>query len=770
MDSNKAMIQNDYIKTRDTMLRVMPGHLETLIENINKSSDCEHITCVITDICFGWALELAQKMDIPRAAVLPYAPGNLALTLRIPNLVEAGAIDSNGTAMTDELISISEEILPWKANELAWSCPDDLTLQKIFFDFACANIQNVRISNWQVIVQGSFSGSLKPEDSTCLSWLDKQPTGSVIYVSLGSTTILNQQQFEELALGLEFLGQPFLWVVRSDLVVESLARFPDGFKERIDGRGKIVEWAPQEKVLAKSSVACFVSHCGWNSTLEGWKIGLELTPDENGIVTRQEIQRKVTKLLSDDGTKTNSLKLKERARRSLFEGGSSFNNFERFIVQGNKSSFEMVREPHLLLIPYPAQGHVPPLLKLASKIAEHGIKVTFVNTEFNAAKIMATMPEKAEKGGLIRSFEGADQGRLTNLMNVSPSLVLLLIFVSDGLWNSPTKWESRELHLFLMAPPTLAVSFHVKKIIDAGIIDNDGYAMPMTDEWISISEETHPWKRNEFNWSCPEEPMIQKIFLEITCAAAETVRISNWVLSNSIYELDSPNCDLVPKVLPIGPLLASNHSGNSAGSLIPEDSSCLRWLDKQAVGSVIYVALGSTTTLNQQQFEELALGLESSGQPFLWVVRSNLVNESLTRFPNGFKEKLAGRGKIVEWAAQEKVLAHSSVACFLSHCGWNSTTEGLSMGVPFLCWPYFADQYQNRRFICEVWKIGLDLTPDENGIVTRHEIQRKVRKLISDDGIKSNSLKIKEMARKSLVEGGSSFKNFERFISQVKSS
>ncbi|XP_031282576.1 UDP-glycosyltransferase 83A1-like [Pistacia vera] len=262
--------------------------------------------------------------------------------------------------------------------------------------------------------------------------------------------------------------------------------------------------------------------------------------------------------------------------------------------------------------------------------------------------------------------------------------------------------------------------------------------------------------------------MIQKIFLEILVLPRKLSEFPR-VLSNSIYELDSPNCDLVPKVLPIGPLLASNQSGNSAGSLIPEDSSCLGGL-KQAVGSVIYVALGSTTTLNQQQFEELALGLESSGQPFLWVVRSNLVNESLTRFPNGFKEKLAGRGKIVEWAAQEKVLAHSSVACFLSHCGWNSTTEGLSMGVPFLCWPYFADQYQNRRFICEVWKIGLDLTPDENGIVTRHEIQRKVRKLISDDGIKSNSLKIKEMARKSLVEGGSSFKNFERFISQVKSS
>ncbi|KAJ0049598.1 hypothetical protein Pint_16220 [Pistacia integerrima] len=352
----------------------------------------------------------------------------------------------------------------------------------------------------------------------------------------------------------------------------------------------------------------------------------------------------------------------------------------------------MGKQPHVVVIPYPAQGHVAPLLKLATKIAKHGIKVTFVNTEFIHAKIMASIPDKAEELSPVRlvSFpDGLEEGddrndfikELIKKINQSDECEPISCVIADICLG----WALELAHemgipraaLVPYGPPTLAISFHVKKIVDAGIIDNDGYAMPMTDEWISISEETLPWKRNEFNWSCPGEPMIQKIFLEITCAAAETVRISNWVLSNSIYELDSPNCDLVPKVLTIG--------------------------------------------------------------------------------------------KIVEWAAQEKVLAHSSVACFLSHCGWNSTTEGLSMGVPFLCWPYFADQYQNRRFICEVWKIGLDLTPDENGIVTRHEIQRKVRRLISDDGIKSNSLKIKEMARKSLVEGGSSFKNFERFISQVKS-
>ncbi|XP_031282588.1 UDP-glycosyltransferase 83A1-like [Pistacia vera] len=451
----------------------------------------------------------------------------------------------------------------------------------------------------------------------------------------------------------------------------------------------------------------------------------------------------------------------------------------------------MGSQPHFLLIPYPAQGHVAPLLKLATKISEHGIKITFVNTEFMEAKILASGPEKAEEGSLMKfvsipdGLEGDDRNDAIEMnesvFRVMPGHLKELIEKmnqSDGACEPITcviadiclGWAlkvARKMGIPGAAfvpygPPTLAFAFHFTKLTDSN-------GNLMNNELISPSEETLPWKSNEYPWRCPGVPGIEKLLLELFTGVDETVRISNWVLSNSVYELDSSNCDLVPKIFPIGPLLARNHSGNSTGSLIPEDSSCLRWLDKQAIGSVIYVALGSTTTLNQQQFEELALGLESSGLPFLLVVRSDLVDESHVGFPDGFKERIGRRGKIVEWAAQEKVLAHSSVACFLSHCGWNSTMEGLSMGVPFLCWPYFADQYQNRNYICEAWKIGLDLTLDENGILTRHEIQRKVKKLLSDEGIKANSLKLKEMAGRSLVEGGSSFQNFKRFIDEMKS-
>ncbi|XP_031258434.1 UDP-glycosyltransferase 83A1-like [Pistacia vera] len=457
----------------------------------------------------------------------------------------------------------------------------------------------------------------------------------------------------------------------------------------------------------------------------------------------------------------------------------------------------MSKQPHVLVIPYPAQGHVAPLLKLATKIAEHGIKVTFVNTEFIEAKVMASIPEKAEGWSLIKFVsisdgierdddrKDFDKTRNTMLRVMPGNLKDLIEKINQSsdceqitcvIADISVRWAlevAQNLGVSRAAfipygPENLALSFHVTKMIEDGILDSNGN--PMNDGLISISEGTLPWKRNEICWSCRGNEKMQKILFESICAVVQFVNISNWVLSNSFYELDPSSCDLVPNILPIGPLLASNNSRHLAGSLRPEDSTCLSWLDKQSIGSVIYVSLGSTATLNQQQFEELALGLESSSQPFLWVVRSDLVDGSLTGFPDGFKERITGRGKIVEWAAQEKVLAHPSVACFVSHCGWNSTLEGLSMGVPFLCWPYFVDQYQNRNYICEAWKIGLNLCPDGNGIVTRHEIQTKVTKLLSDEGIKRNALKLKETAINSLVEGGSSFENFERFIVEMKSS
>lgn len=133
------------------------------------------------------------------------------------------------------------------------------------------------------ILQNVYDCENTENDSSCLEWLDKQTTKSVVFVSFGSGATLSQNQMNELALGLELSCQKFLWVVRepNDLASgnyfgsssskekDPLSFLPKGFLERTKGKGFVVpNWAPQVKILAHKAIGGFVTHCGWFSTIE----------------------------------------------------------------------------------------------------------------------------------------------------------------------------------------------------------------------------------------------------------------------------------------------------------------------------------------------------------------------------------------------------------------------------------------------------------------------------------------------------------------------
>jgi len=98
-----------------------------------------------------------------------------------------------------------------------------------------------------------------------MEWLDAKPAGSVVYVSFGSMSVVSRRQKEELRRGLAATARPYLWVVRSD-------DRDDGDGDG-DGGGMVVEWCDQVRVLSHGAVGCFVTHCGWNSTLEAVACG-----------------------------------------------------------------------------------------------------------------------------------------------------------------------------------------------------------------------------------------------------------------------------------------------------------------------------------------------------------------------------------------------------------------------------------------------------------------------------------------------------------------
>ncbi|KAL6652258.1 hypothetical protein ACP70R_011183 [Stipagrostis hirtigluma subsp. patula] len=181
----------------------------------------------------------------------------------------------------------AEETIPSSAGILMNSCR---ALEGEFIDFIAGQLT---AGGKKVFAIGPLNplldASAPPEQGQerrheCLDWLDKQPPESVLYVSFGSMSSLRGEQVAELAAALRDSNQRFIWVLRDadrgnvftdDEHGESRhARFLPEFTRQIAGRGLVITgWAPQLEILAHGATAAFVSHCGWNSTMESLSHG-----------------------------------------------------------------------------------------------------------------------------------------------------------------------------------------------------------------------------------------------------------------------------------------------------------------------------------------------------------------------------------------------------------------------------------------------------------------------------------------------------------------
>ncbi|XP_030521482.2 UDP-glycosyltransferase 83A1-like [Rhodamnia argentea] len=450
----------------------------------------------------------------------------------------------------------------------------------------------------------------------------------------------------------------------------------------------------------------------------------------------------------------------------------------------------MAKLKHVLVVPFPTQGHITPLLKLSHCIADYGAKVTFVNTKSIHAQVMAAtcgldVGSDRIKFIAIPDWFEIDEGRKdpTNMVashlreliekvkqqsngNEDEQIGFVIADLTAGWALEVAERMGIERTGFWPASvSTLALVPHIPRLIEGGVIDDNGVVLK--NDLTVISKDLPPYKSNDFTWNCPEDPTMQKILFQYLSSIPPYKKQSNSFICNSFHELEASAIGVILGALPIGPLIASARLSHLKGSLWNEDMTCLKWLDQHPTQSVIYIAFGSTSIFSPEQFYELAHGLEQIARPFLWVIRPDLTSRPITEFHNGFLRRVRNYGKVVQWAPQEEVLAHPSVACFFTHCGWNSTMEALSSGVPLLCRPYFGDRFLNKSFICDVWRVGLGVDADENGVTTRHEVMKKMLMLLGNEEIRANCPRVKEMARKSVSEGGSSPKNLQNFIKHL---
>ncbi|XP_049370534.1 anthocyanidin 3-O-glucosyltransferase 2-like [Solanum verrucosum] len=213
-------------------------------------------------------------------------------------------------------------------------------------------------------------------DESINSWLDEQQDSSVLFLCFGSYGSFNEEQLKEIAVALDHSGCRFLWSLRqpqgkgeigaSDDVARPEQVLPDGFLTRTMNRGKVIGWAPQVAVLSHRSIGGFITHCGWNSILESLWFGvpiatwpmyaeqqvnafemvvdleiavdikMEYRSESPVLVTAEEIENAIRRLMMDSTEEKNGIRkkmeeLKDKSRKALLEGGSSYCFLESLI-------------------------------------------------------------------------------------------------------------------------------------------------------------------------------------------------------------------------------------------------------------------------------------------------------------------------------------------------------------------------------------------------------------------------------------------------------
>ncbi|KAH6796387.1 hypothetical protein C2S51_037373 [Perilla frutescens var. frutescens] len=469
-------------------------------------------------------------------------------------------------------------------------------------------------------------------------------------------------------------------------------------------------------------------------------------------------------------------------------------------------------KPHAVCIPFPKQGHINPMLKLAKLLHSNGFHITFVNTDYNHRRLLQSCGPTSLDGLPSFRFESIPDGLppsgITDATRDVPSLCESIsttclphfkqliarlndagssgvppvsCIVSDGVMSF-TVDAAAELSLpEVLFWTTSACGFYAytqyEKIIQMGyapLKDTSDLTNGYLDSVIEGIPAMEGIRLKDFpSFICTTN--LDDFMLQFMISEAKRAQRASAILLNTFEALESHVLDQLSTFLPptygIGPLhlleheLVNDPMVDQLGlSLWREDPECLDWLDAQAPSSVVYVNFGSVAVMTPDQLTEFGWGLANSNHAFLWIIRPDIVSGDTAVLPPEFLEATKERGLMASWCPQEKVLSHPAVGGFLTHSGWNSTLESICSGVPMICWPFFAEQQTNCWYCCTQWGIGMEI--DNN--VKRDEVQSLVRTLMVGEkgkAMKKRAMEWRNLARESPKK--SSYQNLRKLIDQV---
>ncbi|CAA3001122.1 beta-D-glucosyl crocetin beta-1,6-glucosyltransferase-like [Olea europaea subsp. europaea] len=223
---------------------------------------------------------------------------------------------------------------------------------------------------------------------------------------------------------------------------------------------------------------------------------------------------------------------------------------------------------------------------------------------------------------------------------------------------------------------------------------------------------------------------------------------SDIILKKTFGELEGKYIDYCSimaqkKFVTVGPLVQATVTAGD------DHSEIIEWLDRKNSNSTVFASFGSEYFLSEVDIEEIAYGLELSGVNFIWAVRFpiDMNNKIEEKLPKGFLERVAERGIVVDWAPQRKILAHSSVGGFVSHCGWSSVMESFHFGVPVVALPMHLDQPLNAKLVADIG-LGEEVIRNKEGNLEREAVAGVIRKVVVEKGGENLRRKVKELSKK----------------------
>ncbi|XP_021757633.1 hydroquinone glucosyltransferase-like [Chenopodium quinoa] len=466
----------------------------------------------------------------------------------------------------------------------------------------------------------------------------------------------------------------------------------------------------------------------------------------------------------------------------------------------------MQETPHIAIIPTPGMGHLIPLIELATRLTRLNFTITILilNDGSPPSKSQLTLLQNLPPSISYTHVSPIDVSDLHSDCAIETRMTLTITRSIPGIRDS-LRALSKETRLVSVIVDLLGSSIiHLARefgalsyifFLSSALGLCCLYSLPKLDkihscEYRDLSEPVQfvPGLVPVHGADFPDPVQNRKSEIyHFFLSMIECYSEATGILINSFYDLepvafdylmnDRGREDNVPPVYPIGPVI---RTGSEDGLI--DGSGCIKWLDEQPSDSVLFVSFGSGGNLSHEQVIELAIGLELSGQRFLWVLKTpnnksnasffgdtNNIDNPLEYLPQGFLDRTKGLGFVVpNWAPQVQILSHGSTGGFLTHCGWNSTLESIVHGVPLIAWPLYAEQKLNSVLVADDLNVALRVKPNDKGLIDREKIAEYAKCLMQGKIQREKMRALKHAAVATLGEDGSSKQSLAKVAEEMK--